>query len=30
MQGQTFFYFGKDDAAFRRTFDDVGLIVRAL
>lgn len=29
-QGQALFYFGRDDAAFRRTFADVGLIVRAL
>jgi phage N-6-adenine-methyltransferase len=28
-QGQAFFYFGADGAAFRRTFADVGLIVRA-
>jgi hypothetical protein len=28
-QGQALFYFGRDDAAFRRTFADVGLIVRA-
>jgi DNA N-6-adenine-methyltransferase Dam len=26
-QGQTFFYFGADDEAFRRTFADVGLVV---
>ena len=30
IQGQAFFYFGADDAAFRRTFAEVGLIVRAL
>jgi hypothetical protein len=27
-QGQAFFYFGRDDEAFRRTFAEVGLIVR--
>ena len=27
--GQTFFYFGRDDTAFRRTFAELGLIVRA-
>jgi len=28
-QGQAFFYFGRDDAAFRRTFADVGLVFGA-
>ena len=27
-QGQAFFYFGQDDASFRRIFGDVGLVVR--
>ena len=27
-QGQAFFYFGSDDAGFRRIFGDVGLVVR--
>ena len=27
-RGQTFFYFGPDDGAFRRGFSDIGLIVR--
>jgi hypothetical protein len=26
-QGQALFYFGADDAAFRRTFDGVGIVV---
>jgi DNA N-6-adenine-methyltransferase (Dam) len=30
MQGQVFFYFGADDAGFRRTFGEVGVIMRAL
>ena len=29
MQSQAFFYFGADDAAFRRVFADVGVIMRA-
>jgi hypothetical protein len=29
-QGQALFYFGADDEAFRRTFAELGLIVRAL
>jgi hypothetical protein len=27
-QGQTFFFFGADDAAFRRTFGEVGVVVK--
>ena len=27
-RGQTFFYFGRDDGAFRRAFSDIGLIMR--
>ena len=30
MQGQTLFYFGRDDAAFCQTFAELGLIVRAV
>jgi hypothetical protein len=28
MQSQAFFYFGANDTAFRRTFADVGLIMK--
>jgi hypothetical protein len=30
MHSQAFFYFGRDDAAFRRTFGEVGIIMRAV